>query len=219
MSSDPFATSAGPYVLGALSPLERSEFVQHLEDCPACRVRVDDLAGLPGLLSRVDPDELEHADDVPALPTSLLPTLMAAVERRDRRRRWTATTLLAVAACAVLFAVVGGVNRSTPPTPLAMRPLLTLPLTASVGVTSVPWGTRIGLRCSYTAAEGVRRGYVLVVFGEDGHRESVGTWAADPGSDVTLTAATSLRADQIAAVEVTAPDGTALLRVEHPGST
>ena len=219
MSSDPFATSAGPYVLGALSPADRSEFVQHLEACAGCRARVDDLAGLPGLLARVDPDELGQADEAPALPTSLLPTLMAAVDRRDRRRRWMATTLLAVAACAVLFAVVGGVNRSTPPTPLAMRPLLTRPLTASVGVTSVPWGTRIGLRCSYTAADGERRGYILVVLGKDGHRESVGTWAADPGSQVTLTAATSLRADQIAAVEVQAPDGTALLRVDHPGST
>ena len=218
MSTDPFETSAGPYVLGALSPAERSAFVQHLEACLPCRSCVDDLAGLPGLLSRVDPGQLEH-DEVPALPASLLPALLASVEQRERRRRWVATTLLAVAACALLFGVIGGVRRSEPPTPLAMRPLLALPLTASVGVTSIASGTRIGLRCSYTASDGVRRSYALVVLGRDGHRESVGTWAADPGSQVSLTADTSLRPDQIVAVEVQAPDGTALLRIDHPGTT
>ena len=34
---DPFAATAGPYVLGALAPADRDAFERHLRACPGCR--------------------------------------------------------------------------------------------------------------------------------------------------------------------------------------
>jgi hypothetical protein len=45
---------AGAYVLGALAPADRSGYQRHLAGCDVCREEVADLAGLPGLLSRLD---------------------------------------------------------------------------------------------------------------------------------------------------------------------
>ena len=49
----------GAYVLGSLSPTERKEFEQHLAGCKECARNVRQLAGLPGLLARVDRAVLE----------------------------------------------------------------------------------------------------------------------------------------------------------------
>ena len=45
---------SGVYVLGALPPAERTAFEAHLAGCAVCRDEVADLAGLPGLLGRLD---------------------------------------------------------------------------------------------------------------------------------------------------------------------
>ena len=52
--SCPFAHDDAAYVLGALSPAERLEFERHLGRCDDCTRAVRELAGLPGLLGRVD---------------------------------------------------------------------------------------------------------------------------------------------------------------------
>lgn len=48
----------GAYVLGALSPTERLEFEEHLTRCDDCSRSVRELAGVPGLLAQVGPDDL-----------------------------------------------------------------------------------------------------------------------------------------------------------------
>ena len=45
------------YVLGALSPADRREFEEHLAGCPGCQAAVSELAGLPGLLAQVSPED------------------------------------------------------------------------------------------------------------------------------------------------------------------
>ena len=226
MSRDVFEMSAGAYVLGALSPAERAAFVGHLDGCAGCRAHVDDMAGLPGLLSRVGPAGLTELDDgpvtdddaTPPLPASLLPDLLRAVDRRQRRRSWVTAAVVAVAACTALLAVLIGVQRTAAPTPLALRPVVNAPITADVGLTPVSWGTRIGLRCTYSGPKGVSRPYALVVLATDGRRESIGTWTAVPGDEVRLSGATSIRESDIAAVEVQALNGFTLLRLTDPGA-
>ena len=44
-------------MLGALSPSERREFKEHLAGCPSCQAAVSELAGLPGLLAQVSPED------------------------------------------------------------------------------------------------------------------------------------------------------------------
>jgi hypothetical protein len=49
------------YVLGALSPAERSDYERHMAECPICRTDVAELAVLPGLLGRLDVTAAEQA--------------------------------------------------------------------------------------------------------------------------------------------------------------
>ncbi|HEV7624101.1 MAG TPA: zf-HC2 domain-containing protein, partial [Amnibacterium sp.] len=54
MSADRYTEWDGAYVLGALSSGERLEFEAHLEQCDDCAGRVGELAGMPGVLARLD---------------------------------------------------------------------------------------------------------------------------------------------------------------------
>ena len=54
-----FAELDGAYVLGALPAAERLAFEQHLTTCEECSRAVRQMAGLPGLLARVDTTVLD----------------------------------------------------------------------------------------------------------------------------------------------------------------
>jgi hypothetical protein len=55
----PHAHDDGAYVLGALSPAERSAFEKHLATCAECRDAVAEVAVLPGLLGRLPADRVD----------------------------------------------------------------------------------------------------------------------------------------------------------------
>src|SRR5438128_9463850 len=95
----PQAHLDGAYVLGSLSPAERQEFEQHLGSCEECARSVREVAGLPGLLFRVDRAVLAQ-DETEPVPATLLPSLVREVRRRRRR------TVLAVAGAAAAAAVI-----------------------------------------------------------------------------------------------------------------
>ena len=129
--------SLGVYVLGAIDPAERALVDAHLLTCRECRDELAGLAGLPALLSRVNPDEISriHADDaVPTVtddrpPAELIGTVLDLAEARRRRTRWRF-----VAAAAAVVAIAGGLygGLSSIGTQTARVPL-------SVGVTD--WET------------------------------------------------------------------------------
>ncbi len=222
-TADDFELSAGAYVLGALPTSEDEAFAAHLEQCPRCADEVEQLRALPGLLSRVTLEQLEHLDDVPGgvrVPDTLLPALLREVSRRRRRRR---VGLGAVAAAALVAASAGSVAVATRPGPGPSQPMQAVvqaPLRARVDVQQVAWGSRVRIECRYgeQSDAGAGRPYALVVVGTDGSHESIGTWTALPGRSIALTGATSLRGSQIAAVEVQSLTGEALLRLDQPRS-
>ena len=220
------------YVLGALAPNERLEFERHLAGCAECSRSVRELAGLPGLLARVDLDELEPADG-PPLPSTLLPSLVREVRRTQRRRSVlvgaVAATVAAVVATAL--AVWAGVEPDREPdspaspaaaatrTPgLPMVPVAPTAVRADVLVTNVAWGTRLDVTCSYAAededyeASGGAE-YALVVRTRDGRAEQVATWRGLPGRTMRLSAATAARRSEIETVEMRTSDGVVLLRL------
>jgi len=231
MSCD-FGHLDGSYVLGALSPAERRDYEEHLETCPACARAVQELAGLPGLLSHVDPDVLEDPPAEEPVPETLLPALVREV-RRSRRRRTTVAGVLAAAAAAVVVTLgavtldaTGGNNpptaapTSVAPVGTAMKPV-GYPgsgMTADVALTPVAWGTRLDLVCSYARADQgsaptASTQYVLVVRTRDGHSQQIATWHALPGRTMRLAAATSATAADIASVEVRTATGQPVLRL------
>ena len=230
-----FTHDDGAYVLGALSPAERREFERHLPGCADCSRTVAELAGLPGLLGRVDASlvvQLEADDPVPA---TLLPALTREVRHARRRRTWAtaglaaASVTLVAVVTAVTMGQVGGDETAAPadPTPTAtpsdlpsrpMRPVGDVPVRATVTLEQVTWGTRLGLTCTYdTGSVGYELppevDYTLFVRTRDGRAEQVGSWRSVDGLEMQLSAGTAATPEELASVEVRTADGRVVLRL------
>ncbi len=218
----PYELWDGSYVIGALAPAERREYESHLDGCVRCSRAVRDLAGLPGLLGRIGPEVFESAVEEP-VPDTLMPRLVRETRRRDRRRTWLTAGVAAAAAAVV---TVGGTvvldhsmsgtptaTRSSSPAGSGFRPMRSVsadPMSASVALTTVAWGTQLHLECSYPAAPGdyLSGSYALVVHTRDGRTQKVASWNGLPGKTMQLTAATASPLAQIRSVVLTRADGT-----------
>ncbi len=218
----------GSYVLGALPPAERQDFERHLAGCDECARAVRELAGLPGLLDRIDPDLLEHPPADDPVPDTLLPALVGEVRRTRRRRAaWSlgaaAAAVVAVAAASVAATgVLSGdeqpgaaptVSQSAP-AGRAMRPVAQGPVHATLAFETVPWGTRLDLTCTYDPSSRYAQPgatYALVVRTRDGRTQQVATWRALPGKTMRVSAATAAGRAQIASVEVRTANGDPVL--------
>lgn len=231
MSTHEFADFDAAYVLGALSPADRRAFEEHLAGCRSCAGSVRELAGIPGLLARVDPDVLE-GPELPPVPQTLLPTLLAEVRRSQRRKRaWTVGGLVAAASLVAAVSVPALLDGSGGggPAPdrnaagaVPGRPMTQVgqsQLSASIRMERVAWGTRLSMTCRYAAER--EYGYVgdqgptyaLVVMTRDGHSEQVATWRAVAGRAITVTGAVATDRAQIRSVEVRSTTGKTVLRL------
>jgi hypothetical protein len=230
-----FAHDDAAYVLGALSPGERLEFERHLAGCDDCTRAVQELAGLPGLLGRVDASVLEHPPADQPVPPTLLPALAREVARGRRRRTWAAAALAAavVAVAAVSVPVVVTQidhGEGTPPSATASRtgpsgivtrpmaPVGDVPVQATLGLEQVAWGTRLLLTCTYEPQSTEYDlpptvDYTLFVRTREGRTEQVGSWRSVGGTTMHLAAATSADRAEIASVEVRTPEGRVVLRL------
>lgn len=221
--TDPFAETAGAYVLGALDAAERAAFEAHLAVCPACRDAVDDVAHLPALLAAVPAGGL--ADPPPSVLSGLLDEVArdeVGRRRAERRRRvLTGGGLLGAAAAGFVAGALalgggaaGGGSEGGPDvtaTTVTLEAATAVPIRAAVALEPVDWGTRLSVTCSYDASGVDPYGgpapavveYALVVRDTEGRAQQVATWLAVPGREVTVPAATSLDLGEIAGVEMT----------------
>jgi Putative zinc-finger len=217
---DPFEHADAAYVLGALERGERLAYEAHLATCERCREAVADLAGMPGLLSRVTAMPAAAAEaaggqerpTVEPPPDLLLPGLLRAARRgRVRRRAWTGAAALVAAACLVVATLLatgavappggGGAGRS-----VALVGVADVPIRSSVHLAPAAWGTRITMSCRYegaAAAGWVDGTYQLVVVPRDGSApQTVAQWRVVPGTDADVVGSTDLAPAQIAAVQL-----------------
>jgi hypothetical protein len=92
------------------------------------------------------------------------------------------------------------------------------PLRAELALQQVAWGTRLDLTCTYVP-DPVKYHpprsvtYVLFVRTRDGRGEQVGTWRAQEGKTMRLTAATAARRSDIVSVQVRTADGRPVLQL------
>jgi len=233
MSGCEYAEWDGSYVLGGLSPAERQDYERHLATCADCATSVREMAGLPGLLARVDPVILEPAPAAEPVPATLLPSLVREVGRARRRRVLASVGVAAAAAVAVGATLVASLGSETPPaaspptsTPSSvapagesMMPVGHVPVTATLAVTRVGWGTKLDLTCSYRSeGEGYQlpktATYGLFVVNRDGSAEQVGTWQAIDGKTMHFSAGTAAQGRDIKDVEVRTVDGHPVLRLQ-----
>lgn len=226
----PHAHEDAAYVLGALSPEERTGFERHLPTCATCARSVRELAGLPGLLARVPVETLDPGQSTPPVPDTLLPGLVRRVRRAQRRRTWVTAGLAGVAAAVIVaaigFATLG--DDGGPPTaaptagapstaaPAPLRPVGDEPISGWVSLTPVGWGTRLDLTCSYADASGDYADpswstYVMLVHTADGEVEQVASWKALPGKTMHLSGATAADRDDITSIEVVTAAGEPVL--------
>jgi len=229
MSADPFAEWDAAYVLGALSSGERLEFEAHLERCDDCAGRVAELAGMPGVLARLDRPSADALRDLPEEPGDRHagPSSVAHLARRVHRRR----RLVALAgAAAVVVAALGGAAlgeaalgpSSAVPSAAATRlaPVHGSAVSAELTATAVPWGTKLAWSCSYPAVAGgpyADSGYRLVVTTTAGRTAVVATWAAHGEGASGLSAATSIPRSAIRTVDIRTDAGAVLASAAlHP---
>jgi Putative zinc-finger len=232
MSCD-FAHLDGSYVLGALSPAERQAFEQHLAGCAECARSVRELAGLPGLLARVDPSVLESPPIEEPVPDTLLPSLVRRVQRTQRRRTLVSAGIGTAAALTIAvgsIAVTGALNgdhthtAATPsatltiPAGRSMAPVGNSPVRARMAFESVAWGTRLDLTCTYLPDDDrypppQAPTYALFVHTRDGRTEEVATWRSLPDKTMRLAAATATSLKDITSVEVRTADGKPVLKL------
>jgi anti-sigma-K factor RskA len=205
--------SAAAYVLGALSLDERGIFEEHLAGCADCRRTVAELAGVPGLLSRVSPADLA---DPPPTPDTLLPRLLRETRSRSRRRRWAMAVAAAAAVAAAVLTTVQLTGEPGPGPLVAMHQVLESPISARVSVTPESGGSKLWMTCHYRGQEPWDRPYALVVTDTHGSRHRLATWRVGPDGNATVAASVGLPPSQIAAVELTTMDGQTLLRLRHP---
>ncbi len=231
------SVEAGAYVLGALSPAERSSYQRHMATCDECRDEVTDLAGLPGLLGRLDEATAAGLDPSPdtgrapvfgePAPPTLLTDVLGRVggERRRLRRgyRLRAAFLAAAAACLALVAGLGisGATHtaSGPPRVAAMHAALAgEPVAAVIGLRArASGGTDISMGCLYMDAakdNSDRLSLRLMVFPRDGNSTSVWDWVAVPNQYQPIEAHSELSPAQIDRIEVQLANGTPLLTYE-----
>ena len=227
------------YVLGALSASDRRDFEDHLGTCMSCKQAVSELSGMPALLSRLDTADVAAIDDqvhppsaAPALPATLLTSVVASVTRRQRRARLK-RSMITTAAAAVLmigaFLVQQSHFAAAPPEspqaaagPLAMTRVTPSPISATVTLSSHEWGTGIEMNCAYEPAPDSSgrstdntpgESLAMVVVRRDGTSTQLATWEGLVGVDASPRGSTSTPMSQIAAVQVVSVDtGNVLLQ-------
>ncbi|MEV7631412.1 zf-HC2 domain-containing protein [Microbacterium sp. NPDC089318] len=209
-----YATWDAAYALGALSTAERAEYERHLADCQRCRDAAAELAPTVALLSRLGAEEAERATDAgDAGPVRVL----AAARNRRRARRRIGAWAAGIAAAVVVATVVSVSALSPrPAAQIALEPVDGAPVTASVAMSTVPWGTKLDVQCEYdgTARYGATGAYALAVIDVDGHSTMLSNWTVTPGATARLSAGTALRKSDIRAIEIRDADGRVMVRHE-----
>lgn len=225
-ATDTFRDWDAAYVLGALDSDDRRDYERHLVGCPSCAVAVAELAGLPGLLSKlpasdaaalladVDVDIDEHLRSG-VHSVGLVQQLASAASRRRRRIRFGMVgAVVAVAALFTAGAIAFTVGQPSVAAAVAMTPVQQHVITASLSVTGKAWGTRFDWSCSYPAASGIYRApvsYDLVVVQKSGARSVVASWTAAGLHASGLSASSDIAFADIRSVEVRLAGSTATL--------
>lgn len=222
---DPYTDWDGAYVLGALSLDERHEYETHLATCPACSAAVSELAGLPGILTKLDSSSASALLDEPKgeyVPELEFLALQAVAARAKARSRRSFTfKVLGSAAASVVFLLAGLVigqgngsitqlfsshsgAKSTFRT-VAMVGVAPTAIAIDLQVTPKNWGTKFTWDCRYNPAlesANEPNSYELVAIDKRGNSDLIASWKATDTDVLGMAATSKFAISDISYVEV-----------------
>jgi Putative zinc-finger len=213
----PHKIDVAVYVLDALEPSETDWMRKHLPECPDCRLKYDELRGLPALLSTLTTADVEDLVAPTELPQEWCEALVTRAS--DHRQRRTRNRVLVMSAAAVLVAGVFAsevVHDQLPSGAASATVSATDPNThahASATFAAHTWGTQIRLHLS---GVGQPEQCMLVVSAVDGRQDTAATWVADYGGAVDITGTTAILPELISHLDVITPSGRRLVSLPPP---
>lgn len=213
------------YVLGALSTDERREYERHLTTCDACQSAVAELAGMPGLLMKIDATTAEAlvstvvTENEFVLPLAPIQSLAdAAIKRKTLVRRRFAAGMAAAASVVLVIGLLVGVNIGSSSNPgstqdavattgikVAMVPLGTNAMVVNMHVTKKAWGTQFSWNCVYgsdSSSWSTPQAYDLVITDASGISTTVATWSQSGSAAKGLVASTGVPLSKIKTIDV-----------------
>lgn len=222
--SEHLTTSLGAYALGALEPPDRAQVETHLRFCQDCRDQLASIAGLPGLLSHLQPTDLDldlgldldiAADGSTGTPATgvgadLLQRTLRELAVRQRRQR-TRTRMLSAAASLVLLAAGAGLTTALSAPTGPHQPTSTITAadrgsraTAVFTLHTQPWGTAVTVHLQHVPAGTHCR---LLTIDRRGQQQTISSWQADYDGGASINAASDLSLTDIATLEITTTTG------------
>jgi hypothetical protein len=210
----PHTVDVAAYLLDALEPAEAQQVREHVTGCEECRPEYEQLQGLPILLHRLTPSDVDEIVDPTELPETMYEQLLArAATQRGRRTR---RRVLGLAAGAAAAGVVTGMSLTRGHGPVSVTVAATDPHTkvhASIALTSQSWGTQLRLRLS---GVGWAQQCMLVVSAGDGRRDVAASWVANYQGAFDVTGSTAIPLEQIRHLDVITTTGQRLVSVPPP---
>lgn len=204
------------YVLDALEPVEAARVREHVVCCPDCRPEYDELRGLPNLLDRLTPSDVDDIVSPAELPDNLCEELLAKAAARRLRRNRRRMLGMTAAAAAVVAGVVAGITSPVVGHSDSTTVAATDPRThvhADITLTARSFGTQIRLRLSGVAWA---QQCMLVVSSTDGRRDVAATWVATYKGSADVTGTTAIPAERIRHFDVITTGGERLVSVPPP---
>jgi hypothetical protein len=214
----PHTIDIAAYVLDALEPAEAEQLSEHLTGCAECQPEFEELQGLPAVLRRLTPSDVDGVVARVELPDDLCEELLARARVRRERRSRRRVLGIAAAVTAVAAGVVtgGALPRDRSSAEVSSTVAATDPQTwahASITLTSQTWGTQIRLRLS---GVGWAQQCMLVVSSADGRRDVAASWVATYQGSVDVVGTTAIPVRQIRRLDVVTKTGRRLVSVPPP---
>ncbi|HWB67033.1 MAG TPA: zf-HC2 domain-containing protein [Mycobacteriales bacterium] len=198
----------GAYLLGALEPDEHAAVEAHVADCPTCRSTVDELAGLPPLLSRLTIDDVAMPLPTPSEDLFDRMAAQARAETGQQRRAHRARRWLAVAAAAVVLAGAGvGAWVATSGGGNGQVAVTAGSVHMAVVASEQANGTAFHVMVSGLPPDEHCR---LVAVADDGERELAGAWNATYAGQAQVTGSTTIPRSELASLVLLGNGGTQL---------
>jgi hypothetical protein len=224
-SIDKYRQWDAAYVLGALGTDDRREFERHLASCAVCSRAVAELAGMPGLLMKIDANSAQILATAPekvnvfALPLEPIQSLArAALKHKSGLRRRMAVGMAVAASFVMVIGLLVGSqlseranNAGSPVSTVALGVKVSMialeknSMAVDMRVSAKRWGTQFSWNCIYAKGEvsgSQPQSFDLVVTDAAGVATTVASWKQAGTSAKGLVASTGISMSKIKTIEV-----------------